>query len=685
MARKLRGGGSTSKKNLDRTKNYKLDSDGDIVEVSGDPGEEDIVFSGSKSNLRRMADLERNVSIIAAKLFTNDGGSSDSDDDSFDRVEKNAVRFKDNVRIDGTTQLNDNVDILGQITISSQTTSGGGYGSTGVTLSADGDLSMDGALVVDEGATFGGAYGSSGITITSAGALSADGRITSDTGFTGDVTGDLTGDVTGNVTGNVNGSIGATTPSTGAFTTISSSSNATIGGTLGITSNLTVGGNLTVSGTTTTVNTETINLADNVILVNSNETGAPSQDGGIEVERGTSANVSFVWDETDDHWTTKAQTLETGHLIPAATNTYDIGASGMIWRDLYLSGSTIKLGGATLSASGSNLSLGSGAFDLSNSTTADLTEHTDYKYYTDARVRSHITGATLDMGSNDVTTTGKMLYSNVYSNTSDLPSASTYHGMFAHVHGTGQAYFSHSGNWVQLAKQNQSPVITLGGDLSGSVTMTNLGSGTLNATINSNSVALGTDTTGNYVAGVAAGTGIDVSGSGSEGASVTVSIESDLRDLTYVGNTGGEFIHFDNGNGLMRFYVNSGEDMRLDASGNLYCDGDVTAYSTTISSDMKLKDNIEPIKNGWDVISQIDGVTWNWKKDGTKSAGVIAQTIEKHAPELVKEVPGMDGEEGHKAVNYDGLHGYMIEAMRHMMDRIKELENKVEKLEGHSH
>ena len=193
MARKLRGGGSTSKKNLDRTKNYKLDSDGDIVEVSGDPGEEDIVFSGSKSNLRRMADLERNVSIIAAKLFTNDGGSSDADDSSFDRVEKNAVRFKDNIRVDGTTQLNDNVDILGQITISGQTTIGGGYGSTGVTLSSDGDLSMDGALVVDEGATFGGAYGSSGITITSAGALSADGRITSDTGFTGDLTGDVTG------------------------------------------------------------------------------------------------------------------------------------------------------------------------------------------------------------------------------------------------------------------------------------------------------------------------------------------------------------------------------------------------------------------------------------------------------------------------------------------------------------
>ncbi len=64
--------------------------------------------------------------------------------------------------------------------------------------------------------------------------------------------------------------------------------------------------------------------------------------------------------------------------------------------------------------------------------------------------------------------------------------------------------------------------ITLGGDLSGSVTITNLANGTLNATIGANSVALGTDTTGDYVAGVTAGTGISISGSGGEGSTVTI-------------------------------------------------------------------------------------------------------------------------------------------------------------------
>ena len=64
-------------------------------------------------------------------------------------------------------------------------------------------------------------------------------------------------------------------------------------------------GNLTVTGTTTTVNTETINLADNIILLNSNlADDGTSTDGGIEVKRGTSGNnASLFWDESAERWT----------------------------------------------------------------------------------------------------------------------------------------------------------------------------------------------------------------------------------------------------------------------------------------------------------------------------------------------------------------------------------------------
>jgi hypothetical protein len=66
---------------------------------------------------------------------------------------------------------------------------------------------------------------------------------------------------------------------------------------------LTIGGNLTVNGTTTTFNTENVLVEDNIITLNSTVTGTPSTNSGIEVERGTSDNVSLIWNETSDEWT----------------------------------------------------------------------------------------------------------------------------------------------------------------------------------------------------------------------------------------------------------------------------------------------------------------------------------------------------------------------------------------------
>jgi len=66
--------------------------------------------------------------------------------------------------------------------------------------------------------------------------------------------------------------------------------------------NLTVSGNFTVSGTTTSINTETLTVNDNIIVLNNNATGEPSENAGIEVERGSSTNVLIRWNETTDKW-----------------------------------------------------------------------------------------------------------------------------------------------------------------------------------------------------------------------------------------------------------------------------------------------------------------------------------------------------------------------------------------------
>ena len=78
--------------------------------------------------------------------------------------------------------------------------------------------------------------------------------------------------------------------------------------------NLTVDGDLTVNGTTTTLNTETITLDDNIIVLNNNKSGTPgSETAGIEVERGTGTNVQLRWNDGSDVWeiTTDGTTYET--------------------------------------------------------------------------------------------------------------------------------------------------------------------------------------------------------------------------------------------------------------------------------------------------------------------------------------------------------------------------------------
>lgn len=65
---------------------------------------------------------------------------------------------------------------------------------------------------------------------------------------------------------------------------------------------VTIAGDLEISGSTTTVATETLTVDDNLIVLNNNVTGSPSENGGIELERGDESNVQLLWNEADDQW-----------------------------------------------------------------------------------------------------------------------------------------------------------------------------------------------------------------------------------------------------------------------------------------------------------------------------------------------------------------------------------------------
>jgi hypothetical protein len=83
---------------------------------------------------------------------------------------------------------------------------------------------------------------------------------------------------------------------------VATNANVTFSG-LTVTETLTVNGNFTSTGGVNAFSTETFEIDASFILLNSDETGAPSQNAGLEVERGSQNNVSILWNESTDKWT----------------------------------------------------------------------------------------------------------------------------------------------------------------------------------------------------------------------------------------------------------------------------------------------------------------------------------------------------------------------------------------------
>ena len=101
-----------------------------------------------------------------------------------------------------------------------------------------------------------------------------------------------------------------------------------------------IAGDLTVNGTQTILNTETLEIEDNILLLNKNVSGAPTLDAGFEIERGTEANVFITYDEGDNNW----------HFTNDGTTYYDMWTSLSVGADN--GGNQNILEGQTLSIAG---------------------------------------------------------------------------------------------------------------------------------------------------------------------------------------------------------------------------------------------------------------------------------------------------------------------------------------------
>ena len=141
------------------------------------------------------------------------------------------------------------------------------------------------------------------------------------------------------------------------------------------------------------------------------------------------------------------------------------------------------------------------------------------------------------------------------------------------------------------------------------------------------------------------------------------------------GNSSGEELTFNGTSSLLAFRINGTEEMRLDPNGNLQVDGNVIAFSTTIS-DERLKENIQVVEEALYKVSQISGYTFNYKNDGKASAGLIAQEVEKVLPSAVSEsqlpLKVDDGEE-YKTLEYDQVIALLVESVKELKAEIEEL------------
>jgi len=183
-------------------------------------------------------------------------------------------------------------------------------GGTGITTSNSGDdvtISGDDATTSTKGIA---SFNSTNFSVSSGAVSTTDITAASDSGSAAVTNG---GTLTFSGTTNE-----IETSATGTTVTFGLPSDVTIGNDLNVGGNTVITGNLTVNGTTTTVNSNTVSVGDNIIVLNGDETGTPSQDAGIEVERGTSTNVALRWYETTDNWQVTTDGSTYSNILTAA-------------------------------------------------------------------------------------------------------------------------------------------------------------------------------------------------------------------------------------------------------------------------------------------------------------------------------------------------------------------------------
>ena len=158
-----------------------------------------------------------------------------------------------------------------------------------------------------------------------------------------------------------------------------------------------------------------------------------------------------------------------------------------------------------------------------------------------------------------------------------------------------------------------------------------------------------------------------------------IQLNADQRGhITQFGQDNNDYISVGTAN--IDFVLDGSVDMRLFNSGELHSEGDMVAFSNSIASDQKFKKDVYTIENALDKVNQLRGVHYTWKPDtkkaGQREIGLIAQEVQDVIPEVIKEVPTLKNEgETHLTVDYSKLVGLLIEAVKDLSKKVKDLES----------
>jgi hypothetical protein len=216
--------------------------------------------------------------------------------------------------------------------------------------------------------------------------------------------------------------------------------------------------------------------------------------------------------------------------------------------------------------------------------------------------------------------------------------------------------------------------ITLTGDVTGTGTITDLANVSFATTIAADSVALGTDTTGNYVATMTAGAGITVGTATGEGSTPVIT----NTGVTSITGTANQVVASASTGGVTLSLPQSIATNSAVSFASVSATGDIVAYS---GSDKRLKNNIVNISDAVTKVRKLNGVTWKWNDDVnevTKTApttGLIAQEVQEVLPEVVNE-----REDGYLGIDYSKMIGLLVEAIKEQQNQIDSLTIEIENL-----